>query len=76
VRSRLVTPEVFARYRVGDDFNPCAPASERYQTEDNKTVEPAVRHRPRTAQLRKRKHASHRIAKHRRHHRSHRIAAR
>ena len=27
VCSRLVTPEVFARYRVGDDFNDCAPAA-------------------------------------------------
>jgi hypothetical protein len=80
VCSRLVTPEVFARYRVGDDFNDCAPVpSERYQTEDSKTVHPITHHRQRTAQVRhrSRKHAVHRaVAKHYRQHRSHRIAQR
>ena len=77
VCSRLVTPEVFARYRVGDDFNDCAPAPDRIQTEDSKTVQPVTHHRPRTAQVRhKRKHSSHRVAKHHRKHPSQRIAAR
>jgi hypothetical protein len=75
VCSRLVTPEVFARYRVGDDFNDCAPASERIQTEDSKDVHPITHHRRHTAQLRKRNHSSHRVAKHQKH-RSPRIAAR
>jgi hypothetical protein len=74
VCSKLVTPEVFARYRVGDDFNDCAPAIQR-TTEDSKTVEPVVRHRKHTAQVRKRtKHRQ--IAKHQRVHHSQRFAAR
>jgi hypothetical protein len=47
VCARLVTPEVFARYRVGDDFNDCGPAIER-TTEDNKSVQPVVHHRRHT----------------------------
>jgi hypothetical protein len=74
VCSRLVTPEVFARYRVGDDFNDCGPAVER-TTEDSKSVQPVVHHRRHTAQVRKRTHQR-QIAKHRREHRSNRIAAR
>ena len=76
VCSRLVTPEVFARYQVGDDFRDVTTAIES-TTEDSKTIEPAVRHhRKHTAQSRKRSH-SHLIAKHHhRKHRSHRIAAR
>jgi hypothetical protein len=74
VCSRLVTPEVFARYQVGDDFNPCAAWVER-TTEDSKTVQPIVHHRKHTAQTRKRKHTR-QIAKHHRTHRSQRIAAR
>ena len=82
VCSRMVTPEVFARYQVGEDFNDCAPASsDRLQSEDSKSVQPMVRHqdRHRTAQLRhrSRKHAVHRMAAtHHRHHRFHRLAAR
>jgi hypothetical protein len=74
--SRLVTPEVFARYRVGDDFNDCAPVTER-TTEDSKTV-PVVRHRQHTAQSRKRSHKQQIAQQHRtrRSQRSHRIAAR
>jgi hypothetical protein len=75
VCSRLVTPEVFARYRVGDDFDDCAPASERTQTEDSKDVHPVTHHRRHTAQLRKRNHSSHSVAKHQKH-RSLRVAAR
>jgi hypothetical protein len=80
VCSRMVTPEVFARYQVGDDFYDRAQApSDRYEADDSKTVQPVVHHRQRTAQMRHRKprHASHRTAaKHRGHHRSHRIAQR
>jgi hypothetical protein len=77
VCSRLVTPEVFARYRVGDDFRDSeAGPSDRTQTEDSKSVQPVTHHRHRTAQLRKHRHASHRIAKHHRHNRSPRIAQR
>lgn len=71
---RLVTPEVFARYRVGDDFNDCAPAVERTYTEDSKTVQPVVHHRKHTAQIKKRSRTDHRVAKHRRH-RSQRLAS-
>jgi hypothetical protein len=77
VCSRLVTPEVFARYRVGDDFYASAEySSERTQTEDSKSVQPAPHHRHRTAQARQRRHSSHNVAKHHRQHRSHRIASR
>src|SRR4051794_23471813 len=72
VCSRLVTPAVFARYQVGEDFNPCAPVTER-TTEDSKTVQPVVHHRRHTAQAGKRKHTR-QIAKHPRTHRSHRTA--
>jgi hypothetical protein len=75
--SRMVTPEVFARYRVGDDFYASAEwSSERAQTEDSKTVQPVTHHRERTAQGRKRKHASHQVAKAHRKHRAQRIAQR
>jgi hypothetical protein len=76
VCSRLVTPEVFARYRVGDDFNDCAPATDRLQSDDSKTVQPVTNHRHRTVQLQRRSHSSHRVAKHHRQQRSHRVAAR
>ena len=75
VCSRLVTPEVFARYRVGDDFRDSEPAmSDRTQTEDSKSVQPMTHHRQRTAQVRKHRQASHRVARHQRQHRSQRIA--
>src|SRR3954464_820721 len=61
VCSRLVTPEVFERYRVGDDFRDTELVTERV-TEDSKSVQPVVHHRKHTAQLRKR-HKSHSIAK-------------
>src|SRR3954466_12830522 len=59
VCSRLVTPEVFARYRVGDDFRDSELVTERV-TEDSKSVQPVVHHRKHTAQLKKR-HKSHSI---------------
>jgi hypothetical protein len=69
--SRLVTPGVFARYRVGDNFNDCATASERSENNDSKTVQPVTHHyRTHTAQMRKRSQSSRRIAKHHRQHRS------
>jgi hypothetical protein len=77
VCSRLVTPEVFARYRVGDDFRDSElTITDRTQTDDNKSVQPVTHHRQRTAQVRKHRHASHRMATHHRQHRSQRIAAR
>ena len=75
VCSRLVTPEVFARYRVGDDFNDCTPATERV-TEDNKTVQPIEHHRKHTAQVRKQSHPTRHLAKHHRRHRSRLVAQR
>jgi len=74
VCSRLVTPEVFARYRVGDDFRDSEFMTERV-TEDSKTVQQVVHHRRHTAQLRKR-HPSTHVAKHHPSHRAQRIAAR
>lgn len=79
VCSRMVTPEVFARYQVGDDFYDREQPRDRYQSDDSKTIQPVVHHRHRTAQVRHRKHArgSHRnVAKHQRHHRSQRLAQR
>ena len=77
VCSRLVTPEVFGRYRVGDDFHDRVQSSvERYETEESKTLQPVANHRKHTAQLRKRSHKSQRLAKHHRSHKSRRIAAR
>jgi hypothetical protein len=77
VCSRLVTPEVFARYQVGDDFYASMEWSERTQTEDSKASQPVTHHQQRTAQARKHRHSSHRVAKHhRKPHRSHRIAQR
>jgi hypothetical protein len=77
VCSRLVTPEVFARYRVGDDFRDSDLAtSDRTQTEDSKSVQPVTHHRNHTAQVRKHRHVSHSVAKHQRLQRSHRLAAR
>jgi hypothetical protein len=75
VCSRLVTPEVFARYRVGDDFRDNEPFTERV-TEDNKSVQPVAHYRRHTSQLTKHYNSSHRIAKHHRGHRAARLAAR
>jgi hypothetical protein len=75
VCSRLVTPEVFARYRVGDDFRDNELVTERV-TEDNKSVQPVVHRRHPTAQARKHRQSSHRVAKHHGKHRLHRLASR
>jgi hypothetical protein len=80
VCSRLVTPEVFARYKIGEDYyDRLQTHTDSYETEDSKTVQPAAHHHHRTdtAQLRKKKHSSHRTAaKHRRHHRARMVAQR
>jgi len=75
VCSRLVTPEVFARYRVGDDFRDNEIMTERV-TEDNKSVQPVVHHRKHTAQVKKHSRNVRHLAKHRRGHRSHLVAQR
>lgn len=75
VCSRLVTPEVFARYRVGDDFRDNDVVTERV-TEDSKTVQPVVHHRKHTAQTRMDGRGSRQVAKHRRGHRLHLVAQR
>jgi len=77
VCSRLVTPEVFARYSVGDDFRDSEPAiNDRTRTDDSKSVQPMTHHRQRTAQVRKQRHVSHLVAKSHRQNRLHRIAQR
>jgi hypothetical protein len=75
VRPRLVTPEVFARYRVGDDFRDSGVVTENV-TEDSKTIQPLEHHRRNTAQARSHRKPSHRLAKHHRSHRSSRIVSR
>jgi len=75
VCSRLVTPEVFARYRVGDDFRDSELMTERV-TEDNKSVQPVVHHRRHTAQVKKRSHTTRHLAKHHRAYRSRLVAQR
>jgi hypothetical protein len=73
VCSRLVTPEVFARYQVGQDFYDRSAARESYGADDSKATETVVRHRHTIAQAwpRSEKRKTHRaVAKHRQHHRS------
>jgi hypothetical protein len=76
-RWQLVTPEVFARYGIGDYFNDCQPARERY-SKDSKTIQAFVYHRKTAAQTRRKAHSRRQRgwAKHSRHHRSIRIAQR
>ena len=79
VRSRLVTPEVFARYQVGQDFYDREAPRDRYESDDSKATQPVVRQRQTTAQVRQRsqKRRTHRaVAKPRKHHRSKRLAQR
>jgi hypothetical protein len=76
--SRMVTPDVFARYRMGDDFNDCE-RREQLQSEDNKSIKPLIvrRHSKSTAHNRKHAGRLHRaLAKHHRHHSSKLIARR
>ena len=77
VCSRMVTPAVFARYAIGDEFYDREQPREAYESDDSKTVQPVVPHRHRTAQIRKRSHPSLRhAAKRHRAHRSRMIAQR
>jgi hypothetical protein len=50
VVSRLVTPEVFARYQVGDHFYDRPAPRDQYQSDDSKATETAARHRHTFAQ--------------------------
>jgi hypothetical protein len=77
VVSRLVTPEAFARYQVGDHFYDRPATRDQYQSEDSKATETADRHRHTFAQAwpSTEKKKMHR-AKQRKHHRSNRAAAR
>ena len=50
VVSRLVTPEVFARYQVGDHFYDRPATRDQYQSEDSKATETTDRHRHTFAQ--------------------------
>lgn len=79
VRSRLVTPEVFARYQVGEDFYDRPAPRDQYESDDGKATQTVVRQRQTTAQVRQRSHKrkTHRaVAKHRKHHRPKRIVQR
>ena len=74
VSSRLVTPEAFARYQVGDHFyDRPALRDHQYPSQDSKATEAAVRHRHTIAQV---WHPSEKpkmrrtAAKHRKHQRS------
>ena len=79
VRSRLVTPAVFARYQVGEDFYDRETPGDRYEADDSKATQPVVHQRQTTAQVRQRsqKRRTHRaVAKHRKTARSKRLAQR
>jgi hypothetical protein len=64
VRSRMVTPEVFARYQVGEDYYDRPAVRDRYESDDSKATQPVVhqrqamtpqvRHRRTAAQVRQR----------------------
>lgn len=73
VRSRLVTPEVFARYQVGQDFYDRPAPRDQYESDDSKATQTVVRHRHTIAQAwprsQKRK-TTRAVAKHRKHQRS------
>lgn len=76
VSSRLVTPEVFARYNVGDSFYDRLQPRDQFESDDSKAVQPVVHHRQTTAQVRKRNHKARHLARHRKVHRSRTIAQR
>ena len=79
VCSRLVTPEVFARYQVGEHFYD-RPAVRDYTSDDSKTTATMVRHRHTIAQAwprsEKRKTQGALAKKSRKHHRSKPVATR
>jgi len=80
--SQMVTSDVFARYRVGDDFNDVAVSvnrEEQVQAADNKSIKPMIVHWQRKSIARHHTRACrshHAVAKHRRHHSSTLIARR
>ena len=51
VYSRLVTPEVFARYQVGEHFYDRPAVRDNYVSEDSKATETTVRHRHTISQV-------------------------
>ena len=67
VHSQMVTPEVFARYRVGDYFNDQQPPPEASEAKDNKIVEPIIHHR-RHHRIAQTHRTDRKVALHRRHH--------
>jgi hypothetical protein len=78
---QLVTPEVFARYEIGDYFNDLqsAPSTRDRFSKDSKTIQAIVYRRKITAHVPRNAHsrrAHHGLAKHLRHHRSIHIAQR
>ncbi len=82
VCSRLVTPEVFARYQVGEHFYDRPAVRDSYDSSDSKvTTATVVRHRHTFAQAlprSERRQTQRAVAKHRKHQRSksHRITQR
>jgi len=78
--SEMVTADVFARYRVGDDFNDAAVSvNQQVQVEDNKSVKPVIVHWQRKSIARhhsRTRRSHHAVAKHRRHHSATLIARR
>ena len=60
-RDQMVTPDVYARYRVGDYFNDQRPppAGESYGSSDSKTSRPMIHHHRRTARSLHKKRADH-----------------
>jgi hypothetical protein len=80
--SEMVTADVFARYRVGDDFNDLALSvtrQEQSRADDNKSVQPVIVHWHRRSIARhdrRARRSHHALAKHHRHHSSTLIARR
>jgi hypothetical protein len=80
VCSEMVTADVFARYRVGDDFNDLSVTrQEQVQAQDNKSVQPVIVHWQRRSIARhdrRARRSHHAVVKHHRHHSSTLIARR
>lgn len=80
--SQMVTADVFARYRVGEDFNDEAVSmnsQEHVQASDNKSVQPVIVHWQRKSIARhhsRARRSQHAVAKHRRYHSATLIARR
>jgi hypothetical protein len=76
--AQMVTSDVFARYRVGDDFNDqelSVSRQEQVQAADNKSVRPVIVHWQRRS-IARHDHRVHAMAKHHRRHPSRLIAQR